>query len=290
MNKLYKVFQILEKQVDVEAATINAIFSTEDKDRHGDIVLQNWELDNFKQNPVILNSHNYDDAQEVIGKALDIWVNNGKLQGRIQFAVNENPKAKVIFDLYAGGYLNAFSVGFIPKEFDNEETILKSELLEISAVSVPANALALAKAKGIDVEALGQKQEGEEHGQPNPKDTKDAENHAQGTADDGNGGQAAEPEDKPENQQAAGAPADGKTDEPQDQPVSAEKLVAGAIQKMVWQIEGQKNQRIILLKSALQVISSLGEHRKVVTPPMADRAEEKRIINSAIRKLIKEKN
>src|SRR4051812_8170415 len=112
MSKLYKVFQILEKQVDVEAATINAIFSTEDKDRHGDIVLQNWELDNFKKNPVILNSHNYDDAQEVIGKALDIWVNNGKLQGRIQFAVNENPKAKVIFDLYAGGYLNAFSVGF----------------------------------------------------------------------------------------------------------------------------------------------------------------------------------
>ena len=115
----------------------------------------------FKKNPVILNSRNYGDAAEVIGKASNVKVEAKKLQGKITFAVNENPKAKVIFDLYAGGFLNAFSVGFIPTKFKQNKdgstdwyTIEEAELLEVSAVSVPANARALAKAKGIDIDML----------------------------------------------------------------------------------------------------------------------------------------
>jgi HK97 family phage prohead protease len=125
-------------------------------------------LAHFKRNPVILNSHNYGDAAEVIGKAGNVRVEQRKLQGVITFAVNENPKARVIFDLYAGGFLSAFSVGFIPTEFKQNKdgttdwwTIVKAELLEVSAVSVPANARALAKAKGIDVDALGADEEPE---------------------------------------------------------------------------------------------------------------------------------
>lgn len=142
------------KTVDEANSTIEAVFSTADEDRHGDIVLQNWDLKYFKKNPVIINSHNYYDATEVIGKAVSIKVIDGKLQGKIKFAVEENPKAKIIYDLYKGGFLNAFSVGFIAKEFDDKGTILKSELLEVSAVSVPANAMAMAKAKGIEVNKL----------------------------------------------------------------------------------------------------------------------------------------
>lgn len=162
-DKQYRVMSVEVKSIDKASGTLEAIFSTEKEDRHGDVVIQDgWDLKNFKKNPVILNSHNYGDAAEVIGKASNVRVENGKLQGVITFAVNENPKAKVIFDLYAGGFLNAFSVGFIVKKFATDDkgitdyyTIAESELLEVSAVSVPANAYALAKSKGIDVEALG---------------------------------------------------------------------------------------------------------------------------------------
>lgn len=137
-----------------KANTISAVFSTADMDRHGDIVMQNWDLENYMRNPVILNSHNSYDATEVIGKTISLSTADGRLTGEIEFAVGENPKAKVIYELYAGGFLNAFSVGFIPLEMDSRGIITRSELLEISAVSVPANQMALAKSKGIDVEAL----------------------------------------------------------------------------------------------------------------------------------------
>lgn len=161
-EKAYMEMPVEVKTIDKEAGTLEAIFSTQDVDRHGDVVLQEgWDLTNFKKNPVILNSHNYGDASEVIGKASGVSIDKKKLQGKITFAVNENPKAKVIFDLYAGGFLNAFSVGFIPSKFkENKDgstdyyTIAEAELLEVSAVSVPANARALAKAKGIDIDTL----------------------------------------------------------------------------------------------------------------------------------------
>jgi HK97 family phage prohead protease len=152
------------KKADKENFTLEAVFSTQDVDRHGDTVVQSgWDLESFRKNPVILNSHNYGDASEVIGKMVDVEVVGKKLVGTIKFAVNENPKAKVIFDLYAGGFLSAFSVGFIPKGFKTAKdgtvdwtVIEESELLEVSAVSVPANARALAKQKGIEVDALGE--------------------------------------------------------------------------------------------------------------------------------------
>lgn len=162
-KKAFMQLPVEVKSIDKEAGTLEAIFSTADVDRHGDTVQQDgWDLKNFKRNPVILNSHNYGDAAEVIGKASNVRVEQRKLQGDITFAVKENPKARVIFDLYAGGFLSAFSVGFIPTKFKQNKdgstdwwTIEEAELLEVSAVSVPANARALAKAKGIDVDALG---------------------------------------------------------------------------------------------------------------------------------------
>lgn len=157
MKKLYQKAKINidHESINEENGSLYATFSTEDEDRHGDIVRQDWDLKNFKQNPVIINSHQYGDATEVIGKVEDIKTTKDKqLEGKVKFAVAENPKAKIIFDLYAGGFLSAFSVGFIPKEFSDKGEIIKSELLEISTVSVPSNAMALAKRKGINVEKL----------------------------------------------------------------------------------------------------------------------------------------
>jgi len=147
------------KDIDEENYRIDFVMSTDDVDRHGESVAQNWETENFVKNPVFLNSHQYHDAAETIGKVVDITQNENSLEGVVEFAVEENPKAKIIYDLYTGGFLNAVSVGF--NEMKVEDGIA-NELLELSAVSVPANAQALAKQKGIEVDELDKELEEED--------------------------------------------------------------------------------------------------------------------------------
>jgi len=162
------------KVVDKDGFRLHMIASTQTPDRHGDTVMQSGvELDNFLANPVILNSHNYGDVTEVIARGENTEVKGKGAKARLEmdwvFAVNENPKAKIAFDLYAGKFLNASSIGFIPLEFKKNQdgttdwyTILRWELLEVSAVSVPANARALAKRKGIDVDGYYENEEEED--------------------------------------------------------------------------------------------------------------------------------
>lgn len=173
-EKSYAQMPVLIKGIDKENHTLTMVASTQDTDRHGDVVIQSgWDLTMYEKNPVILNSHQYNDATEVIAKATRTEIvgkgKRSRLEQDWKFAVEENPKAKIIFDLYAGGFLNASSVGFIPTKFKQNQdgstdywTIEKAELLEVSAVSVPANARALAKAKGIDVEILEEENDEEE--------------------------------------------------------------------------------------------------------------------------------
>lgn len=155
----YKHFNVAIKAVDDENYTITGVFSTDDEDRHGEIVNQDsWILNDYLKNPVVLFAH--DHQQPAIGKVLTLGFNeDGNLEGAIQFAAKEYEFANTIFKLYKGGYMRAFSVGFQNEvvEYDEEEnkvTLKKNHLFEISTVNVPANALALAKSKGIDTEAL----------------------------------------------------------------------------------------------------------------------------------------
>ena len=69
---------------------------------------------------------------------------------RIQFAVKVNPFADIAYGLYKGQFLNAVSVGFIPIEWNDEKAdgemirnYTRQELVEVSAVPVPANRDAL---------------------------------------------------------------------------------------------------------------------------------------------------
>lgn len=126
-----------------------AIASDETVDRHGEVVEQSsWDLANFKANPVVPWGHDY--FSPPVAKATEIEVVDGKLMFRPKFAVDEYPFAQTIYNLYKGGYLRAFSVGFIPKEMDGNR-FKECELLEISAVTVPSNpaALALAYKEGV---------------------------------------------------------------------------------------------------------------------------------------------
>jgi hypothetical protein len=150
----------------VDNNKFHAIFSTEKEDRHGEIVYQDWDLKNFKKNPVYLDSHNYSSIEYIIGKVEKIKVKENKLEGDVVFAL-DNPRGELAYKLAEGGFLNTSSVGFIPKVFDDEGNILKSELLEISGVVVPANAEALYEKKKVKKEAKKEVEEVKEEAKEN---------------------------------------------------------------------------------------------------------------------------
>lgn len=275
MKKRYIKALVALKKVDKDEATIDGVFSTNDVDRHGDIVHQKFNLKEFKANPVVLNSHNYRDATEVIGKVTKISVKEGKLQGQVKFAVDENPKAKTIFDLYAGGFLNAFSIGFIPEEFNEKGEITKSSLLELSTVAVPANAYATAKSVGIDVDAL------------DDDDVLIAKGEGDDVDDDGGIDeeidltQEKEDEGDDEGDDEPVEPAEEK-DEPQPEPKKAAKRSRRQV--------SATERRERLLKHITKAIDAYGELKKVDTRlGDAVTADERKAINRIVRKAMKAK-
>jgi len=163
MIKTNKVFNAEIKDFNDGEMTLVATISTSSKDRMDESVAHDGaNLKDFQKNPIVLWAHDY--AQPPIGKAL--WVKkdneNKGLVSKMQFA--QTDFAKEIYGLYKGGFMKAFSIGFIPRQiyrnyqqenYDKAKdpflTIQKWDLLEYSAVPVPANpeALALAMKKGI---------------------------------------------------------------------------------------------------------------------------------------------
>jgi hypothetical protein len=146
----------------VEAAsdTLDFIASTATLDRYHEVIEPaGWRLDTYRSNPVFQNAHNYGDILFTLGKALStdvLSVAGGQaLCQRIEFATDVNPVARIAFGLYKGGFLSAVSVGFIPLKWEDGGTgaagtpaprrrYLEQELLEVSAVAIPANPDALA--------------------------------------------------------------------------------------------------------------------------------------------------
>lgn len=294
-TQAYASLPVEIKGIDKENYTLDAIFSTQDVDRHGDTVMQDgWDLKHFTSNPVILNSHNYGDAAEVIGKAKNVRVEKKKLQGTITFAVNENPKAKVIFDLYAGGFLNAFSVGFIPKKFkENKDgttdwwNIEEAELLEVSAVSVPANARALAKAKGIDTDVLDEAKEDEEK----PNDTTNDQDTDTTITEDPK--EETPEEEVPENKETPETPEEPEevvetpTEEPEvsEAPKVEEKSYKQKVVDAIRNMENEKKQALEKVSKTIQRILN-DEDTKGLDAKTGEQVR-KRKINQTIRTLIK---
>lgn len=142
--KTNKLFNVEIKEVEDNPRVLRFIGSDETLDRASDVMtLDGWELDNYIKNPVFLFGHDY--SQPPIGKAIGVSITEKGLEFDIEFADKETyPFADTIHRLFKGGFMKAVSVGFIPKEshYDpkaNKNYITKKELLELSAVSVPAN-------------------------------------------------------------------------------------------------------------------------------------------------------
>ena len=139
-KKSIKAF--VEKQED---GRLIAIASREEEDRMGDVItLEGWDLKNFKENPVLQFAHKHDALP--VGRAENIKLENDALVFEPVFH-QLTERSRVLKKMYESDppIMRAFSVGFIPLQRDEKDShkITKQELLEISAVPVPALASAL---------------------------------------------------------------------------------------------------------------------------------------------------
>ena len=142
--------QYFESFVEKKEGKMFAVASDATVDRMGDsLSADKWDVTNFVKNPVLQLSHDYN--QPPVGIAKNLEIKAGKLFFEPVFH-EITQTAREIKKLYKAGIMKAFSVGFIPaKEKDG-----KYELLEISAVAVPANPNALLLVKSFDAKTVKQ--------------------------------------------------------------------------------------------------------------------------------------
>ena len=155
--------------VDATARSARFVASTDAIDSYGEIVNQNWILDRYKANPIVLYNHMRTGSDLPIGTATVEMV-GGKLECVITFAsAKASPLAERVWNLVQERVLRAVSVGFRPRNVrtevrDGEEVVLldDNELYEISVTPIGANPEALAKMKalGLDMHARPLDREG----------------------------------------------------------------------------------------------------------------------------------
>ena len=151
---------------------VTFVLSTDDVDRHGDVVLANgWRLDAYLRNPVLLWAHDY--HHPAIGRAVSLWTEPHRLLAKVEFA--PSAFAQEVAALYAHGFQWGVSVGFRPIRWEERRDprtgaylglrYLEQELLEVSAVPVPANREALRRRaeagdEGLEVSGVAGTPEG----------------------------------------------------------------------------------------------------------------------------------
>jgi phage head maturation protease len=135
------------KEIDKNAMTITHYISTSTLDRYGEIMRpEGCDYSGYRKNPVVFFGHRSRDLP--IAKNEKIIIENSGVLAVTKFDTSDF--AKEIFRLNAEGFLNSWSIGFVPKEFSNQKLKLNNkeqdylcieewELLEYSSVPIPAN-------------------------------------------------------------------------------------------------------------------------------------------------------
>jgi HK97 family phage prohead protease len=156
MNIIKREFDLIKKdyyeheESNVVQDIYTFVVSTPEVDRYGTIIVPSGiDYTAYLNNPIVLAQHDSDDWP--IGKCLGFAMNGENLEATLQFH-RITDEACEVADLVAAGYVRAVSVGIIPIESE-EQTIdgkritvyTKSELVEFSVVSIPANREALIK-------------------------------------------------------------------------------------------------------------------------------------------------
>lgn len=152
-----KKMDVAVKGIDKKARTADFVLSTPAVDRDGDCMSDNWILDAYRKNPIILWAHKHD--YPVVGNALRIGLEGRVLTATDEFVTREmSDFGGMIGDMVLEGWVRSVSVGVLAvKWVYNEERnaidFLEQELLEHSIVNIPAHrdALIKMKASGLDI-------------------------------------------------------------------------------------------------------------------------------------------
>lgn len=152
-------------EADADSRTVTFTLSDGGVARDGHtLATAGWDISAYMRNPVFLWAHDADSVECVIGRMLRIYVRGDRLMGDVEFAPADiNPMAETCLRMVRAGYLNAVSVGFLPRKgkpasgrgagaYDFSE----QELLEVSLVPVPSLPTALAEIRrsGINTAPL----------------------------------------------------------------------------------------------------------------------------------------
>ena len=157
----YGIVKALPKEVQ-ETREVEFIISSETKDRAGHKLLVNrWDLVNYKDNGVVGYQHNVWGAGMCTDPDPDFMLGPGKawkadnvLEGSVKFEPESiNPLAEKIFQKVLHGTLKSASVGLVETNEDQSYTDEKDgayvlggqELVEWSIVNIPANPDAIRK-------------------------------------------------------------------------------------------------------------------------------------------------
>jgi len=157
--------------IDETNRRIRFVCSTNAIDRFGEIVEPaafRKALDRFEANPVLLAGHVHvapDGSPTSIGHWLNLKINQHRLEGIAQF-MDGDDLAERYWQRYRQGVQRAVSVGFIVHAWEFRDVQIggekqrvrvftEIELIEISAVSVPANHEAVAKDDQMHVNTKG---------------------------------------------------------------------------------------------------------------------------------------
>lgn len=132
------------------------VMSDETVDRYGDVIVAaGWQLANFRKNPIALFGHRGD---FVVGNWRDVRVEGGRLIGRLELMPAVSERLQEVHTAIQHGVLRAVSVGFIALDaepIDGSNTggvrYTRSELVECSLASVPANPNAVQIAKQLNL-------------------------------------------------------------------------------------------------------------------------------------------
>ncbi len=145
--------EIVKKSGQKISDTYDFVLSTEAPDRVGDIVkIDGLDIKAFEENPVALFMHRHD---QPIGVWSNLKKSAGALTGRLSLAAKGTSKlVDFAHSMIEQGMLRAVSVSFVPHESkansSKGRTINKSELIEVSLVTVPMNPQALMIAKSFE--------------------------------------------------------------------------------------------------------------------------------------------
>ena len=176
IRKLFKVDKPVAEDPNDDKSPLIFTITTDVRDRDGDIVdPAGIMVENYKNNAVMQWAHKYDDLP--VGKSVEMWAQPIKVMKAGKEVTQQGVKAAVEFQpddnyhesfsglrgsmvrrMYMTGFLNAVSIGFDPYNwneieekdeerqespmndlFGNGTHFTKWDLLEFSAVPVPAN-------------------------------------------------------------------------------------------------------------------------------------------------------